>query len=454
MQDMQQQPAYSEHVSGAPLLPPPEESNFRPAYPSAPYLWQPPKPKRDTYLQVIAIISFIGSILITLGGMACVAFAALFTVIPPQRLRITPDQLFSVEVLFITLAVVGIIGGICCLYHSFRALFLRKPSSDFRLPWFWSFFLIYIVVLIIGVMLRDNGQALASLAGAIFLIALAGVLPALTVLSLGVRRVHAPGNIRWPTTWRRFTFAIIGGATLSIGLAGVLELLLVQSATSWLGVRNFSLNNPQSYDLQDPRIILLFFVIVAIIAPIVEEAVKPLAAVVLIGRINSAAEAFVLGLSCGIGFDLIETSSYISQGYSNWVDIAIQRSTTGLLHGFGAAMMTLGWYYLTHPQHGKRRLWLVLGCWLYAILQHAFWNGSFVLQLLPDPVGPYLANGVITLGTIQFPAFTLVYVGLALLMLAFFIYVTGKLRTQKPASMQANDTRMFSLNAPNPFAPH
>ena len=166
-------------------------------------------------------------------------------------------------------------------------------------------------------------------------------------------------------------------------------------------------------------------------APLVEEAAKPLAFVVLIGRIRSAAEAFVLGLSCGIGFDLIETSGYISQGNQDWVNVALQRSTAGLLHGFGAAMVALGWYFITHRKGRNNSVLLGIGCILYAVLQHAIWNGSFVLQLLPAPIGPYLASGNIGSGAYAFPAFLLVYVSLSLLMLIFFLFVTGRIRPKR-----------------------
>ncbi len=94
-------------------------------------------------------------------------------------------------------------------------------------------------------------------------------------------------------------------------------------------------------------------------------------------------------------------------------------------------MVTLGWYYLTHAK--KRRFVLALACWTYAVLQHAIWNGSFVLALLPAPVGPFLDQGTIPLGSFSLPAFALVYVIEVLLMLTFFIYMTGKLRTKTPS---------------------
>jgi RsiW-degrading membrane proteinase PrsW (M82 family) len=134
-------------------------------------------------------------------------------------------------------------------------------------------------------------------------------------------------------------------------------------------------------------------------------------------------------MACGIGFDLIETSGYISQGYKDWLDVAIQRSTAGLLHGFGAGMVALGWYFLTHRNSTKyNRILLGLGCGLYAVVQHAIWNGSFLVQLLPDPVGPYLDHGMVTLGLISFQAVLLTYLFESLLMLTFFVFVTGQLR--------------------------
>jgi hypothetical protein len=182
------------------------------------------------------------------------------------------------------------------------------------------------------------------------------------------------------------------------------------------------------------------FIVVSVIAPLVEEFVKPLAVVVMMGRIRSAAEAFVLGLAAGIGFDLIETVGYISMGYRNWLNVALERSAAGLLHGFGAGMVTLGWYYVTHSKEGRHRFLLGLGCWVYAILQHALWNGSFGLQLLPAPVGPYLDTGTITIGAVSVPSFTLVYVIESALMLIFFLYVTGKLRGKKPSEAATPST--------------
>ncbi|GAC1394713.1 MAG: hypothetical protein NVS4B11_22860 [Ktedonobacteraceae bacterium] len=411
-------------------VPPQGYPGYYYGYPGYPYYGYhyPMRPSRDRYLFVISILAVIGSSLATLGGLASAAILLLISLVPSDRFGGQQGQLFSGVVLFVALAIAGGLGGSFGLFHSIRSL-LRKPSSEFKLPWWWIFLASYVVVIVIAAILRANGLAVANLPLSVCLIALAGLLPALTILSLGVRRLHFPRNARWPTRWRRFALALASGATLAIVLALVFESVLTVVAAGLLRTSSgFSLDNPNQQIPSDPRAIGFLFVLVSVIAPLVEEAVKPLAVIAMIGRIESAAEAFVLGLSCGIGFDLIETSGYISSGYQNWLDVALQRSTAGLLHGLGAAMVSLGWYYLTHPKASQHRFLLGFGCMLYAVLQHAIWNGSFGLQLLPAPIGPYLVNGVIGSGAFAFPSFLLVYLVESILMLTFFVFVTGKIR--------------------------
>lgn len=394
------------------------------------YPWQPPQPKRDGYLFAVAISSVVGSVLVVLAGIGCLGLLALLAVVP--HTTVSQDQYFASIMLFASLALAGIVGGGFALYHSIRSAFLQRPSADFSLPQFWIFVLLYLAVIGVAYLLQTQGLAVAFLPLTGVLIALAGIFPALAVLALGVRRLHFPRTARWPTSWRRFTLALVSGATLSVGLAAALELafmvLLVrgQPVNPLLCVDQPNISNS---NCQNPAIYNIILILVALVAPLIEETVKPLAVVVLIGRVRSAAEAFVLGLACGIGFDLIETTGYISSGYQDWLNVALIRTGSGLLHGFGAAMVALGWYYLTHP--GKHRALKVQGCWLYAVAQHALWNGSWGLMLLPAPVGSFF-NSNATIGSVQLPYYEIVNIVEAVLMLVFFIYMTGRLRTTEP----------------------
>ncbi|GER87864.1 hypothetical protein KDW_20260 [Dictyobacter vulcani] len=335
------------------------------------------------------------------------------------------------------LTLAGLGGGAFSLYHSIQALRRKKshafkvksiPLGKFKLPWFVLWLALYIVMIIIGLIIRGNDQIASNTLLTIFLVGLAGILPALTIFALAAWRLHNKNDERGITTWRRVAVAMTSGATSAILFALIFETILGLIIGAGLQISTLKLDDPNMPIPNDVRAIIYLFLVVAVVAPLVEEGVKPLGVVALIGRIGSAKEAFLLGMACGIGFDLVETAGYISMGYSSWVDVAIQRSSAGLLHSFGAGMTALGWYYLTHSDSlKKRRILIGLGCGLYAILQHAIWNGSFVFQILPAPIGPYLDKGTIMIGSYPLPAILIIYAVWTTLMVIFFLFVTGKL---------------------------
>lgn len=463
--------SYREHVTGSLAAHPAEAPLFQPAYPPysqpgyqpmyqqppypgypvgyapyaghlaypgyPPYAWQPPRPKRDAYLLTIDILSLIGSILVLLVGLGFTFVGLLLAIFPMNIMK--SNELFSGDVLLVSIICTGVFGGSFGLYHSIRAL-MRKPSAAFELPWFWTFLVLYLAVIGIGFWLHSQGQDLAFPLLSIVLILLAGLFPALAVLALGVRRLRIraakPQKATWPATWRRVTLALLSGATLSVMLAYILEtalLAVLVLLTHTPGMQNLAscVNTPAAPSCQNPAAYGLILLTLAVVAPLVEETVKPLAVVVLIGRVRSAVEAFALGLACGIGFDLVETSAYISLGYRDWLNVALLRTGAGLLHGFGAAIVALGWYYLVHAKelgYGKAFL-RAFACWLYAVLQHAIWNGSVSLALLPAPIGPFFQQAV-NLGFTSLPSFIIVNIVEVLFMLAFFVYLTGRLRTK------------------------
>ncbi|GCE26529.1 hypothetical protein KDA_20130 [Dictyobacter alpinus] len=404
-----------------------------------PYSWQPAKPKRDTYQFVIAIIATVCSGLVLITGAICSLLLLVTVISLPYSAANTskPEQLFSGVTMLTALTLAGLGGGSFSLYHSIRAL-MRKKSWEFKvtsirlghfkLPWFALWLALYVVMLIIGLLIRGNEQIAANTWLTVLLIGLAGLLPALTIFALGAWRVHNKNDEHWTTTWRRVAVAMTSGATSAILFALILELILGLVLQAGLRINSLNLDDPNMPIPNNMRAIIYLFLVVAVVAPVVEEGVKPLAVVTFIGRISSAKEAFILGMACGIGFDLVETAGYIGMGYSNWVDIAIQRSSAGLLHSFGAGMTALGWYYLTHSNSLKnKRILIGLGCGLYAVLQHAIWNGSFVFQILPAPIGPYFDKGTIMIGSYPLPSIMIIYGVWTLLMVLFFLFVTGKL---------------------------
>lgn len=414
-----------------------------PQYPYGYYAWPPtpPQPKRDTYLLVIGILGFASSCFALLGGLVCFILMVLVDVV---SVNASNDTQFAGVILFLTLSIAGVVGGGFCAYHSIRSLFFRKPSGVVRLPQFWTFLVFYLLTLGIGYLLHSLGQDVASPQLTALLIYLGAIFPALSILALGIRRLRFPGSNLWPTTWRRLTLALVSGSTLAILLASILELVI---AALLFGLQN---QNSLLRLLQQGEVdpgssgTILAFILLAVVAPVVEELVKPLAVVALIGRVNSKAEAFALGLACGIGFNLVETTGYISSGYSDWLNVALVRSGAGLLHGFGAAMMALGWYYLTSRKEGDlgKRLGLALACGTYAILQHSLWNGSWGLALIPGQVGTFVQQWSWSFGPLSIDIPELINVVELLGILSFFIYMAGRLRT-KPAAPSDPRRREF-----------
>jgi RsiW-degrading membrane proteinase PrsW (M82 family) len=410
-----------------------------PGYPGYPYAWYPPRPRRNGYQLGMAITSLVGSILAILGGIVCGIILLALVLAPAATSTGEPAQYFESLILMASLMLAGVVGGGFGIFHSAFAL-AGQTSRPVKFPPFWSFLTTYIALMIVGLMVGTSDAIVNNWPLVFALIVLSGTLPALTFFSFALRRVRRPNTREWPTTWRRFTLALVSGATSAIFLALVFEGILTLIAGSQFIDKNTSfIDNPSTPTPHDPGTVFFLLILLSVIAPIVEEGFKPLAVITMIGRIRSASEAFILGMACGIGFDVIETTAYIAQGYQDWINIAIERSTAGLLHGLGAGMMALGWYYITHKDALKRyHLQIGLGCMLYAILQHAIWNGSFVLMLLPDPIGPYLENGKIPLFTYQLDAFFIVYTALSIAIFCFLWFVTGKIRHQPDAPLRNN----------------
>ena len=144
---------------------------MHPAYNGYPqYVWHPPQPKQDGYRLAVVIISLVASILVLLAGLACILILSLFiisTAANPESSARSGGMYFSGLMTLIAFAIAGLVGNGCSLYHSIRGI-LNKRSASFKLPWFWIFIILYLLVLGIGYALLANGQEVALPALTIF----------------------------------------------------------------------------------------------------------------------------------------------------------------------------------------------------------------------------------------------------------------------------------------------
>jgi len=125
---------------------------------------------------------------------------------------------------------------------------------------------------------------------------------------------------------------------------------------------------------------MLFLIEMALVAPIAEETLKPLAA--RITRPASRREAFLLGAAAGAGFAAVENVMYASGWFfssSWWLPVAVLRSSGAALHLLGAGLISVAWY---ERRAGMPSRLSLARAWGIAVAIHAFWNGAIAVAIL------------------------------------------------------------------------
>jgi RsiW-degrading membrane proteinase PrsW (M82 family) len=407
---------YPAPVPGAPygVYPYPGHSPYPGNIPYYPWPYFPP-PKRDTYRLVIGIVA---TVLLSLTILLGLVLAFILVVAGANG---TLDNLVITSFLgFGTLAALG--GGGVGLYFTIRAL-MGRPSAQMKLPPYVVPLFLTLVVLTVGIIQHDTGlpQALALLETPLLL--LSGILPALTVFTFTAQRLG------YPTTWRRAWMAYLSGTFLATLIAIILELVAAGILAALLKVDAGSItSNPST----TPQLIATI-VLTAAVAPLVEEGFKPVGPLTIIGRIRGPAEAFILGMAAGIGFAILETTEYIGGfGGADWIIVAMERIGAGLIHGVGAGMAMLGWYYIFRGKGVSQRYLKGFGAIIYAILQHGIFNGSTFLELVPGPIGNALQTPIWFFGLPETAGILVPYAIYAAI-IGVLITVTSRLRSSAPA---------------------
>jgi RsiW-degrading membrane proteinase PrsW (M82 family) len=280
--------------------------------------------------------------------------------------------------------------GIVCYIHANRSM-RGIPSKPMALPQPWILIAVFLLLLFIGMIASAERNGLLGLLIPPTMLVLA-VLPPLWAVAWFTPRDPQQSQL----TWRRGLVALCGGATVSIVLALLLETiipltimsLLVSTGQSLLETWGRLLDTTSSSglvaELTNPTFVY-FFILVAVIAPLVEELVKPLVTLPLLRQLNRQ-EAFWVGALAGAGFAAVENVIYAGGGYSIWPGILFVRAIGVALHPLCAGLVTLGWREVLNREPGAVETWFKQ--YGFAVLIHAIWNGGSLL--------------VITLGGAQF----------------------------------------------------
>jgi hypothetical protein len=138
--------------------------------------------------------------------------------------------------------------------------------------------------------------------------------------------------------------------------------------------------NPEIYQrilslyLMQPGIIFSAFLFIAVIVPLIEEALKPVGVWLLAGRNLTPGAGFVAGTLSGAGYALFESLANTS-GAGDWTVIATARIGTGVIHILTAGLT--GWGLASA---WREENYLRLGAaYSIAVLLHGLWNALTLL---------------------------------------------------------------------------
>jgi RsiW-degrading membrane proteinase PrsW (M82 family) len=307
--------------------------------------------------------------------------------------------------------------GLVTLIHVNRSIG-NKPSKPMRLPPMPLMIGAFVLLLMVAVPIFIIGDAVARFFVPPLLILLAALPPLWAVAwfmstdSDTDKRMETDSSTeamenkdRTLITWRHGTMAFIGGGTIGVFVALVLEILLPVIVFALVFNLADSVMNSVSRlfdELAGSRIslalinrgFLYIFIQLAVIAPLAEELAKPLALLPALKRL-SRNEAFLLGAFAGAGFAAVENVIYAASGGEIWSGILLVRALGGALHPLGAGLMALAWHDLFSGEQGAASKWFTR--FAIAVGVHAAWNGGSLLVItlggagffgdLPDEIG-------------------------------------------------------------------
>jgi RsiW-degrading membrane proteinase PrsW (M82 family) len=283
--------------------------------------------------------------------------------------------------------VVGLVCGGTMLSQG-RSALLKRPTKRLRLPQLWTMMGAFLLALVIGLGFWAVEDA-APLFSPWFIVAAAALPPLAAVVWA------AEGRPGW-LTWRRASVAFCAGATVSVLLALLLEILAPYTIF-WLlldlgrpvtraveGLVNLLAGGQVARALTSPGFLIALFEL-AIVAPLVEEFVKPLVVLPLLRGIQSRRDVFLLGAVAGAGFAALENVIYAAVGIRYWGGILLLRAFGAAVHPLGAGLTALAWHAVLRkrPQGFQKTPGVSRpGFWFgLAVGQHALWNGGLVLWL-------------------------------------------------------------------------
>jgi RsiW-degrading membrane proteinase PrsW (M82 family) len=311
-----------------------------------------------------------GLLWLGIGGLAGLAFLGV-TVLGGSEWRASLGLMVPLSA--------GLFGGGLVAFYALRSM-TKAPPRPLRLLPAWALGGGLVLALALGLSLWQAEVSRAFLMPV--LVAVAAALAPLAVISWVMGR--QPGAI----TARRGWVALGLGATASTTLAYLLNTLLSAAvlflvfglADELLPLAEDLLESlqfgPLTADLVSPWFVIAF-VEVAVMAPLVEELVKPLPLLPLLKRLSSPRDALLLGALAGAGFAIVENILYAALLGPAWGGVLATRAMGAALHPLGTGLVAVAWWRVLHSEPDAASLWA--RNYGLAVAAHALWNGTCVV---------------------------------------------------------------------------
>ncbi|MDP2994766.1 MAG: PrsW family glutamic-type intramembrane protease [Anaerolineales bacterium] len=343
--------------------------------------------RRDILLLILSSIGILGLLI----RSATLAVTGILTFDPGYGSSLAASVLGALGMLFCAGLLLPVL-----VYSIKRLKGQEILPATIRPVKFWQVAVLvaaWVLVVIIGAVLASLFAYGWAVAAPLFLLGIS--LPILSLAWIGAGGL--PGGSR-RRLWSVYGFGMVGGTVAAM----LLEYLVIGMAAVVIGV--LAVANPElrtvidqiktqvananAGDIQalltvlapyltNPLVILSILVFAAVLAPLIEEAVKPAVIWFLGKRLRFPAEGFVLGALCGAGFAMMEGLMAASGATQMWGFGLAGRAAASLMHITSSGL--LGWA-IASAQLEKRYGRLAL-TYLLSVSIHGLWNGSAIMAV-------------------------------------------------------------------------
>ncbi len=280
----------------------------------------------------------------------------------------------------------GSLLGIPMAYWTGRKVFLGKLPDRNRPPAAWAAIALLFPLAIGGGFLASEKGILPGVLGPMAQVLAAGIPAAL--IALTVRR--ASQAVTPTRAWGHFLMGLWASPILALALEAALLVLVViilvlglaaqpDMAELLLGLGmspalpQAELDERLTTLLLNPWTIGIILAYIAVLVPMLEEAIKVLGLAPFLRLPLTPSEAYLGGVLSGLGYALFE-ALFLPQPGSGWAETMLARVGATLMHAFTAGWV--GWALAELTV--RRRAGPILLAYPGAVAVHGIWNASAV----------------------------------------------------------------------------